>query len=63
MLFCRSELTSWAVPKGSPEKPSMKRLAIQVEHHELLFRQFEGNLSAIAPIGRASSHTPHSGTC
>ena len=36
---------SWAVPKGVPEKPGLKRLAIQVEDHALEFGPFQGNES------------------
>jgi DNA ligase D-like protein (predicted 3'-phosphoesterase) len=32
---------SWAVPKGLPEKPGLKRLAVQVEDHALELGQFQ----------------------
>lgn len=35
-------LKSWAVPKGLPEQPGIKRLCIQVEDHDLSFGAFEG---------------------
>ncbi len=37
-------LKSWAVPKGMPEEKSIKRLAIQVEDHELSYIDFEGTI-------------------
>ena len=38
-------LKSWAVPKGVPEDKSIKRLAIQVEDHELNYIDYEGNIA------------------
>jgi bifunctional non-homologous end joining protein LigD len=33
---------SWAVPKGIPDKPGTKRLAVQVADHDISFGDFEG---------------------
>ena len=33
---------SWAVPKGLPEEPGVRRLAVQVDDHDLTFGDFEG---------------------
>jgi DNA ligase D-like protein (predicted 3'-phosphoesterase) len=37
-------LKSWAIPKEPPQEPGIKRLAIQVEDHNLSYIDFEGEI-------------------
>jgi len=37
-------LKSWAIPKEPPQQPGIKRLAVQVEDHQLSYIDFQGTI-------------------
>jgi DNA ligase D-like protein (predicted 3'-phosphoesterase) len=43
-------MRSWAVPKGPSQDPAVKRLAVQVDDHEIAHNEFEGKLGDGAVI-------------
>ena len=55
-------LKSWAIPKEPPRIDGIKRLAIQVEDHELTYAHFEGTIEE-GEYGAGLVTIWDSGTC
>jgi DNA ligase D-like protein (predicted 3'-phosphoesterase) len=49
-------LRSWAVPRGLPEKPGQKRLAVAVPDHDLDHLTYEDEDKSVADIGWWEEH-------
>jgi DNA ligase D-like protein (predicted 3'-phosphoesterase) len=49
-------LRSWAVPKGLPDEPGEKRLAVAVADHDLDHLTYEDEVKSIADIGWWEEH-------